>query len=201
MRRWRKALSQSLRQEARLAARERRFPALCIPGRSFLLPFRITRRTLLLRAHSQYVLAQVRRQLRQFGIAAELKGAQVGDHCPTVPRRDLRGIVKHHAEPVGDHVVDVTVGGLPQTVLVVGGRVLHAAYDHHAVPVSLQTVARRTENFVAVLAPLQELLVDRQWEVVRFFANKQFIIGYGTARDGILHELTRGTTVTKEIRR
>ena len=49
-----------------------------------------------------------RGHVRQGGVLAQLQRANVGDDIPAVARRNLRGIVGHDAEAVGDHVVEIT---------------------------------------------------------------------------------------------
>ena len=61
-----------------------------------------------------HLFANVGRQIRHLGVAAQLQRAHVRDDGPAVARRNLRRIVQHRAEAVGDDVEDVAVGHLAQ---------------------------------------------------------------------------------------
>ena len=52
---------------------------------------------------------------------------------PAVGGRDLRTVVRHHAETVADHIEEVARRRLLQTLDVVARRALHAALHDHAV--------------------------------------------------------------------
>ena len=55
------------------------------------------------------------------GVLAQLQGADVGHDGPAVPGRNLRCVVGHGAEAVGDHVEEVSQRRLAQALDVVGG--------------------------------------------------------------------------------
>src|SRR4029077_20091706 len=100
---------------------------------------------------------------------------------------------------VGDDVIDVAVGHLAQTILVVGGRVLHAAHGHHAVAVALQAVARSAENLITIFPTLKKFLAERQRESVGFLGYDHFVVQDRAARDGIFHQWAGGTAIGEEI--
>ena len=53
---------------------------------------------------------------------AQLQRAHIGHDGPTVARLDLRGVIRHGAQSIGDHIEEVSDGSLPQAIDVVGLR-------------------------------------------------------------------------------
>src|SRR5438067_4145906 len=89
-------------------------------------------------------------------VLAQLQSAHVGDDGPAIVRPDLRRVVGHRAEAVGDHVEEVADRRITEAVLMVGRRpTVPAAHDH---PVSLPgaAVARRAVNVEPLLAARHE---------------------------------------------
>src|SRR5439155_7574444 len=95
-------------------------------------------------------------QIGSFRIAAELQRAEIRDDGPAVTWRNLRRVAQHLAETIGRDVVNIAIGRLAKTVLMIARRRLHAAHDHEAIAVALQTVAGRAENFVALFPALEK---------------------------------------------
>src|SRR5262245_20129138 len=70
-----------------------------------------------------------RRNVRERRVLAQLQRADVGDDRPAVFGADLRRVVGHRAEAVGDDVEEVPDGRLSQAILVVGRRLAVTALD------------------------------------------------------------------------
>src|SRR5262245_32632682 len=68
-----------------------------------------------------------RRQVADARVLAELQRADVGDDRPAILRRDLRGVVRHLAEPARHHVEEVARALVAQPGVVVRRRALVAA--------------------------------------------------------------------------
>src|SRR5580700_6326842 len=122
-------------------------------------------------------------------VAAKLQRTHIRNDGPAIARLNLRGITVHGAKTVGDDVVDVTVGNLTQTILMITGRMLHAAHRHHTLPVALQTVARSAENFITILAALEQFLGEGKREGVGILHDEQWIILDRATRYGIFNGL------------
>jgi hypothetical protein len=56
------------------------------------------------------------RHLRRRGVLAQLQSANVADNRPAIIRRDLRSVVRHHAEAMRHDVEEVSQGRFAQAV-------------------------------------------------------------------------------------
>src|SRR5437667_9180251 len=137
------------------------------------------------RAALIHLIAKLGRQIGSFRIAAELQRAEIRDDGPAVTWRNLRRVAQHLSETIGRDVVNIAIGCLAKAVLMIAWRRLHAAHDHEAIAVALQTVAGRAENLVALFPALEKFEVHGQWKIVRILRHKEFVVGKGTPRDGV----------------
>src|SRR5271166_6868109 len=97
----------------RVAAGGRRFRAPCSSARSFR------------GASSRQFRPDIGRKFGNWRVAAELERPDVSDDGPAVRWRNLRGIAEHSAKTVGNHVVEVAVGNLPQARIMITRRMFH----------------------------------------------------------------------------
>jgi len=100
-------------------------------------------------------------------VLAVLQRPDVGDDRPAIARINLHAIVGHRAEPVRDDVEEVADVRLAQPVDVVRGRLtLEAALNDHAVAAASPVVTRAAIDVVSLLAPIEDLLVDGERELL-----------------------------------
>ena len=118
---------------------------------------------------------------------------------------NLRGIVRHGAESVGDHVEDVSVGHLPQAVDVVRRRMPVAAPHDHAVAFAQAVVAGRAVNVEAILPAQDHVLGHRERKLVHRLAVGTFarverhVVVQMAARHGAFDQRPLGAAVAEEI--
>ena len=108
-----------------------------------------------------------RRNVGGGGVLAQLQSADVGHDRPAIPRRDLRGVVGHGAEAVGDHVEEISQGRLAQALAVIRRRFARkTARRNHAIAIAQPGVTGSAVNVVALLSAGQKLRGDREGHVV-----------------------------------
>src|SRR5436853_2083163 len=73
-------------------------------------------------------------------LLAQLQGTNVGDDLPAIINRNLRRVIGHCAEAVGDNVENITDRRLPQTILMIRRQLLVAAVGNHALTVAEPSV-------------------------------------------------------------
>ena len=134
-------------------------------------------------------------------MATILQGADIRDVRAAVARRYLRGKIRHGAKAVGNHVVKVADGHLPQPVLVIGRRMAEAAVCNHAVAVALEAVARRAEDVVALSAALEKHARHRQRKFVRVLGNNQRVVDKRPSCHGVLDERPFGAEILEKVGR
>src|SRR6185436_20415217 len=96
------------------------------------------------------------------GVLAELKRADVGDDRPSIGGGDLRRVVGHGAEAVGDDVEKVSDGRLAKAVLVIRRRTAIAAPHDHPVALAGTPMTGRAKDVEALLAAGHHARVDRE---------------------------------------
>jgi hypothetical protein len=137
-------------------------------------------------------------------VLAILQRPNVSDDRPSIARRNLSPVVRHHPEAVGDDVIEVADVGLPQPVDVVRRRLTgEAALNHHAVAATGFVVTRAAVNVVALLPAVHERVVNRNREFLhrRFVdlsGEERFVVLQRPARDGALDEWPRARAISEE---
>ena len=81
-----------------------------------------------------------------------LQNPNIGDNLPAVFRLNLRGVVRHGAESVADHVVKITGGRLAEPVDVIRRRRPQSAPRDDPVTIADSSVTRRAVDIKTFLA-------------------------------------------------
>src|SRR3954470_12144476 len=98
--------------------------------------------------------------IRSGRVLAQLQRTNIGNDRPSIARRDLRLVIRHHPEPVGDDVEEIAHIRLPQPVDVVRRRVPIGALHPQAVAAAGAVVARTAVDVETLLPAVQHRLVD-----------------------------------------
>src|SRR5207249_8882609 len=116
-----------------------------------------------------------------------------GDDLPAILGPNLRRVIGHRAEAIGDHIKEVTERRFPEPILMKGRRTAIAAAYHHAVALSGPAVARRAEHVEPLASTRHDTVVD--WKrkhggvrAVDLAGVKQRVFTQLPARDGARHE-------------
>ena len=141
------------------------------------------------------------------GCLAQLQSADVGHNGPAILRRDLRRVVGHGTEAVGDHVEQISQRRLAQTLNVIRRRLAREATRwNHAVAIAHAGMTGSAINVVALLSAGQKFVGDRKGHVVSGIVADLSGIEIGVfvqlaAGDRALDRRTRRTQVGIEIAR
>src|SRR3984885_6022005 len=138
----------------------RHLPWLGVAGRQTLLP----------RDFAQLLHSHACRDVALLRILAQLQCTDVRGDSPAVRRRHLRGVVRHGAVSVGDHI-EIVAQRLcqPLGIVEVAGRLV-AALDDHARAVAHTRVTRRAVGIELFLAALQDRQSGGEGQRVHFFS-------------------------------
>ena len=106
--------------------------------------------------------ALVRGNIGELGVLTALQDADVSDNSPAILRLNLRGVIGHGAEPIGDHIEEVADWRGAKPVDVIGGWPSQTSPDYHAQPRASAVMARRAVNIEALLSALEKKLRQGQ---------------------------------------
>src|SRR3954468_4923549 len=100
--------------------------------------------------------------IRSGRVLAQLERTNVGNDRPSIARRDLRLVIRHHPESIGDDVEEIPHIRLPQAIDVVRRRLPIAALHDQPVAAAGAVVARTAVDVETLLSTVQHRFVDRK---------------------------------------
>src|SRR5258705_5442938 len=99
--------------------------------------------------------ALVCRYIRHRSALAQMQCADVSDNPLAIRRLYLRRVIRHVAEPVGDHVKEIADRGIPQPFIVIGRRLAEPALWNHSASITERPVANRAIDIEALLPTIK----------------------------------------------